>query len=114
MVSPHQYIKSICIMLMHKLGVPPHPTHPYREYLVVVCVSYSLSRVRLLVTSWPVAHQAPPSMEFSRQEYRSGLPCPPAGDLPNPEIELGSPSLQVDSLTSEPPGKPLEDDKINK
>ena len=114
MVSPHQYIKSICIMLMYKLGVPPHPTHPYREYLVVVCVSYSLSRVRLLVTSWPVAHQAPPSMEFSRQEYRSGLPCPPAGDLPNPGIELRSPSLQVDSLTSEPPGKPLEDDKINK
>ena len=36
---------------------------------------------------WTVAHQAPLSMGFSRQEYWSGLPCPPLGDLPNPEIE---------------------------
>ena len=44
--------------------------------------------------------------EFSRQEYWSGLPCPPPGDLPNPRIKLGSPALQADSLPSEPPGKP--------
>ena len=43
---------------------------------------------------------------FSRQEYRSGLPCPPPGDLPNPGIEPKSPAFQVDSLPSEPPGKP--------
>ena len=43
---------------------------------------------------------------FSRQEYWSGLPCPPPGDLPNPRIEAMSPTLQVDSLISEPPGKP--------
>ena len=43
---------------------------------------------------------------FSRQEYWSGLPCPPPGDLPNPGIRPGSPTLQVDSLPSEPPGKP--------
>ena len=43
---------------------------------------------------------------FSRQEYWSGLPCPPPGDLPNPGIEPRSPTLQVDSLPSEPPGKP--------
>ena len=43
-------------------------------------------------------------MGFSRQEHRSGLPCPPPGDHPNPRIELGSPTLQVDSLLSEPPG----------
>ena len=42
---------------------------------------------------------------FSRQEYWSGLPCPPPGDLPNPRIEPRSPALQVDSLLSEPPGK---------
>ena len=42
---------------------------------------------------------------FSRQEYWSGLPCPPPGDLPNPGIEPRSPALQVDSLLSEPPGK---------
>ena len=43
---------------------------------------------------------------FSRQEYWSGLPCPPSGDLPNPGIEPRSPTLQVDSLLPEPPGKP--------
>ena len=45
------------------------------------------------VTPWTVAHQAPLSMEFSRQEYWSGLPCPPLGDLPDPGIELMSPAL---------------------
>ena len=43
---------------------------------------------------------------FSRQEYWSGLPHPPPGDIPNPGIEPRSPALQVDSLTSEPPEKP--------
>ena len=45
-------------------------------------------------------------MGFSRQEYWSGLPFRPAGDLPDPEIEPRSPALQADSLPSEPPGKP--------
>ena len=45
-------------------------------------------------------------MGFSRQEYWSGLPCPPPGDLPDPEIELRSPALQADSLPSETPEKP--------
>ena len=58
------------------------------------------------VTPWTVARQAPLSMGFSRQEYWSGLPFPSPGDLPNPGIEPGSPALQVDSLPSEPPGKP--------
>ena len=43
---------------------------------------------------------------FSRQEYCSGLPFPPPGDLPNPEIKLSSPSVQVDSLLTKSPGKP--------
>ena len=46
------------------------------------------------------------SIEFSRQEYWSGLPCPPPGDPPDPRIEPRSPALQVDSLPSEPPEKP--------
>ena len=46
------------------------------------------------------------SMKFSRQEYRSGLPCPPPGDLPNPGIKSGSPALQADSLPAELPRKP--------
>ena len=50
--------------------------------------------------------QAPPSMEFSRQEYWSGLPFPSPGDLPNPGTEPGSPTLQVEALPSEPPGNP--------
>ena len=48
-----------------------------------------------------VAHQAPLSMEFSWQEYWSGLPSPSPGNLPNPEVESGSPALQADSLPSE-------------
>ena len=63
------------------------------------------SRVRLFVTPWTVAYQAPPSLGFSRQEYWSGLPFPSPGDLPNPGIEPGSPVLQADTLPSEPPGK---------
>ena len=46
-------------------------------------------------------------MGFSRQEYRIGLPFPSPGDLPDPGIEPWSPTLQADSLPSEPPGKPL-------
>ena len=53
----------------------------------------SLSCVQLSATTWAVAHQAPQSMGFSRQEYWNGLPCPPLGDLPDPEIEPGSPTL---------------------
>ena len=62
----------------------------------------SLSCVRLFATPWAVAHQAPPSMGFSRQEYWSGLPFPSPGDLPDPGIKLRSPPLQTDALTSEP------------
>ena len=47
-----------------------------------------LSHVRLFATLWIVACQAPPSMEFSRQEYWGGLSCPPPGDLPDPGINL--------------------------
>ena len=55
-----------------------------------------------------VTYQAPPSMGFSRQECWSGLPLPSPGDLPNPGIEPGSPTLQADALLSEPPGKPSD------
>ena len=62
----------------------------------------SLSRVQLFVTPWTVAQQAPLSMEFSRQEYWSGLPFTPPGDLPDPGIGPGSLALQADSLLSRP------------
>ena len=67
-----------------------------------------LSCVQLFATPWTVAYQASPSMGFSRQEYWSGLPFPLPGDLPDPGIEPGSPALEADALTSEPPGKPKE------
>ena len=57
-------------------------------------------------TPWTVAHQAPLSMEFSRQEYWRGLPFPSPGDLPDPETEPGSLTLQAEPLSSEPPWKP--------
>ena len=62
-----------------------------------------LSRVRLFATPWTVAYQAPPSMGSSRQECWSGLPFSSLGDLPDPGIEPGSPALQADTLSSEPP-----------
>ena len=71
----------------------------------VFVVVQALSRVQLFVTPWTVARQAPPSMRFSRQEYWSGLPCPPPGDLPNPRIEPRPPALRADSLPAEPPEK---------
>ena len=66
-----------------------------------------LSHVQLFGTPWTVDCQAPLSMEFSRQEYWSGLSVPSLGDLPNPGIKPGSPALQADSLPSEPLGKPV-------
>ena len=72
-----------------------------------VCV-LSLSRVQLLVTPWTVAHKAPLFMEFSRQEYWSGWPSPPPGDVPNPGIEPTSPALSGRVFTTEPLGKPSQ------
>ena len=68
----------------------------------------SCSRVCLFATPWTVAHQALLSMEFSRQEYWSGLPFPPPEDLPDPGIEPTSLALQVGFffLTTELTGKP--------
>ena len=63
----------------------------------------SLSLVQIFVTLGTVAHQAPLSMAFSRQEHWSGLPFPSPGDLPDPRIKPWSPALQADSLLSEPP-----------
>ena len=71
---------------------------------VLACLSCSVC-VQLFATPWPVAHQTPLSMGFSRQEYSSGLPCPPPGDLPDPGIEplsLMSPSLSGSFFTIPP------------
>ena len=74
-----------------------------------------LSHVQLFVALWTVGHQAPLSKEFSRQEYRSGLPFPTAGNLPNPAIKPvspASPAVPGRFFTTGPPGKPSVDKKI--
>ena len=84
------------------------PGNPYlRTVTLALKVKCKLlSHVQLFVTPWTVASRLLCPWEFSRQEYWSGLPCPPPGDLPNPGIEPRSPELQADSLPSEPPEKP--------
>ena len=79
---------------------------------VHVYVLSRFSRVRLFVALWTVAHRAPLSMGFSRQEYCSGLPCPPPGALSDPGVKSkfpASPALQANSLLTEPSGKPMQD-----
>ena len=80
-----------------------------RAKLLQIRSDQSLSRVQLCATLWTVAYQALPSMGFSRQEYWRGLPFPSPKDLPDPGIELRSPSLQADALPSEPPDKPIKE-----
>ena len=70
------------------------------------CILSRFSRVQLFVTLWTVAHQAPLSVGFRRQEYWSWLPLPPPGHLPDRGIEPASPALAGGFFTSEPPGKP--------
>ena len=78
------------------------------EAVEKTCAVRSVASVmlKLFATPWAIAHQAPVSMGFSRQEYWSGLPCPPPGNLPNPGIEPRFPTLQADSVPSESPRKP--------
>ena len=66
--------------------------------LFIFVVVSLLSHIWLFATPWTVAHQPPLSMGISRQDYWSGLPCPPPGDLPNPGFKPTPPALQVDSL----------------
>ena len=73
-----------------------------------VCVCESvLNCVQLFTTSWTVAHQAPLSMGFSRQQYWNGLPFPSPGDFSNPGIKTESPALAGGFFTTESPGKPI-------
>ena len=65
---------------------------------VCVCVLGHFSHVQLFAAVWTAARQAPLSIGLSRQEYWSGLSCPPPADLPQPGVELMSPALHADSL----------------
>ena len=70
-----------------------------------MCAVPSLSGVSDSVTPRTIARRLVCPWGLSRQEYWSGLPCPPPGDLPDPRMETRPPALQADSLPSEPPGK---------
>ena len=77
-----------------------------------VCMLSCFSCIQLFATLWTLAHQSPLSMGFSRQEYWSGLPGPPLGDLPDPGIEPASPvapALQAGSLPLSHQGSPYYD-----
>ena len=63
---------------------------PENDMVFPECMLNYFSHIQLFVTPWTVAQQAPLSMKLSRQEYWSGLPCPPPGDLPDPGIKPGS------------------------
>ena len=78
--------------------------HTYVCMYIYACVLSHFSHVQLFASLWTVAHQAPLSTGFSRQEYCSGSPCPPPGDLPDPGMEPGPPALQAGSSPSEPRG----------
>ena len=82
------------------------PCYPSKTFSLTITLI-----IQLFATLWTVAHQAPPSMGFSRQEYWSRLPFPSPGDLLDPGIEPRSLALQADALTSEPPGKPNDQKK---
>ena len=77
----------------------------FNTFLFVVVVCW-LILVQLFATPWTVAHQAPLSMGFSRQEHWSGLPFPAPGDLPDPGTEPMSSALTGGFVTTESPGKP--------
>ena len=111
-----------CLLVQHKpvLGISPSLLCESRiESLAAVWAeqvlgsAQTLSRVLLFATPWTVVRQAPLSIEFFWQEHCSGLPCPPPGDLTNPEIEPVSHLLhrQADSLPLVPPGKHVSTEK---
>ena len=80
---------------------------PTYKFILVKVKVKSLSRVRLFVTPWTAACQAPLSMGFSRQQYWSGLPFSSPGHLPDPGFESVSPALAGGGFfIAEPPGKP--------
>ena len=85
------------------LGWQSSPGNLWGKPKLCACVLSRFILVRLFATPWAVAHQAPLSVGFSKQEYWSGLPHPPPGDLPNPGVEpasLMSPALAVVFLTT--------------
>ena len=81
---------------------------PVYDTVHTVCVSAkSLQLCQILCDPMDCSPPGSSVWGFSRQEYRNGLPCPPPGDLQDPEIEPGSPALKADSLPMSYPGSPV-------
>ena len=78
----------------------------FKVYVLCCPLLTHFSHVWIFATLWAAAHQAPLSIEFSQQEYWSGLPCPPPGDLPDLGFKPASPALQMDSLPLKHLGRP--------
>ena len=100
---------NLCHFSISSLVEQNHTIFRAERYTTMHVCAQLLSCVQLLATPWTVAHQAPLSLEFSRQEYWNGLTFPPPGDLPNPGIEPASPvspALAGGFFTTAPPGKP--------
>ena len=77
---------------------------------ICACVLSHSSHVQPLATLWTISCHAPLSMGFSRQEYWTGLPCPPPGNLPDPGLKPASsviPCIAGGFFTTEAPGKPM-------
>ena len=89
---------------LERCDVKPNSNGASHGATTVECVLVTQS---CLTLCGPMDCSPPLPMEFSRQEYRSGLPCPSPGDLPEPGLESESPTLQTDCLPSEPAGKHL-------
>ena len=85
----------------------PYLCNHWSVLCISACMLSHFTHIHLLLTLWTVAHQAPLSVEFPRQEHWSGVPFPPPGDLPDPGIEPTSPALQADSLALSHHGSPL-------
>ena len=129
--SPLQGLDSLCTALRQSSlptvqGLEVSYRRKFRSWAFPGCVfspghqldllyylTYKSKSVSCSVVSDSLWHQAPGSMGFSREEYWSGLPGPPPGDLPDPGIEPGSPALQVDSLPSELLGKHLTHEEVS-
>ena len=120
-VSSRGLLSRVCLCLCFLIGtsvIGSGSTLRLRDLILtsaplfsfVLCVMVPQS----CLTPRTVAHQAPPSMEFSRREYWSGLLFPSPGHLPDPGTEPRSPTLQADSLLSEPLGKPMKTLLLNK
>jgi len=96
-ITEHRQLRDFCVSVLFRSII-------FVSFVCVcACVCAMLSHVRLFATPGTVAHQAPLSMGFPRQEYWSGLPFPSPGNLPDLRIEPESPALQADSLLSEFP-----------